>query len=40
MNAKHILVIVAILLAVAGIVWDARIGLAGVIILGAAQFVP
>jgi hypothetical protein len=40
MNAKHILVIVAIGLAAAGIVWDTRIGLAGVIVLSAINFVP
>ena len=40
MNAKSILVVVAILLFVAGIIWDVRIGLAGGIVLGAANFVP
>jgi len=40
MKAKEILIIAAILLAVAGIIWDARIGLAGLIVLAAANFVP
>ena len=39
MNAKTILVVVAILLFVAGIIFDARIGLAGGIVLGASEFV-
>jgi len=40
MNTKQILVVVAMALAVAGMIWDARIGLAGLIILGAANLIP
>jgi len=38
-NPKLILVILAILLAVCGIIWDARIGLAGLILLAASQLI-
>jgi len=40
MNPKTIMIVVAILLFVAGIIWDARIGMAGGIVLGAAQLAP
>jgi len=40
MNPKTILIVIGILLFAAGIIWDARIGMTGGIVLGASLLIP